>query len=242
MRTFFYQKERIPDLTSELMELIDEIGYLEQEIQQVCIKNKQWKQSREVRVRENLSSIESPNYVHAWEASCSLCDQPFSEQMILQLYSILMPQKADGGYKKRDNFIIYEKEGCMKGYAFLPPGADEMPEAMRNLLEGYAVWERTKEVPALVMIGCFLMDFICIHPFSDGNGRMSRILFGLLLQMNGYPCAKYLLIENYIKKNRALLIRAERRSQKEWYEGKNDYLPIILFYVRMLKECYLEIR
>ncbi|MGN0406431.1 MAG: Fic family protein [Bariatricus sp.] len=109
---------------------------------------------------------------------------------------------------------------------------------MKHLLEAYREWEKNMSVPAPVMAACFALDFICIHPFPDGNGRMSRILFGFLMQRHGYPGAKFLTTEEYIMKNKASYIYAERCSSVDWYNAKNQYRNMISFCLHMLKECY----
>lgn len=238
LRKFNYDKELMEKLSPEVLSTIDIIDRLEETALENSGKSPRMKEEWEEAIRRNLSEIQDDSYLKTWEYICRICNSSFSEETILHMYQLLMPENADGEYKKQDNFIVYREEECFKGYAFVPPGAAETPEVMKNLISGYHEWEKSGEVPALVMISCFLMDFVCIHPFLDGNGRMSRLLFVLLLQRHGYNCAKYLMIEDYIQKNRALLIQAERHSQQGWYDGKNTYCHIVEFYLNMLKECY----
>ena len=86
------------------------------------------------------------------------------------------------------------------------------------------------------------MDFLCIHPFSDGNGRTTRLLLVLLLLRMGFPGAVYLDAESYlhIQCNRVAMVKAQRSSMQGWYEGQNDYLPIAEFWLETILGLYKE--
>lgn len=232
MRGFDYGKEGIL-LPPGLMQCILEIQNLERRTSQM----------RQLpgpdRVRENLTHIQNDHYRRAWEYACKSAFLPFTEETLWQMHHLLIPELPPG-YKRHDNFIVWQEQDRRKGYAFLPPSARETPMAMEALLDAYHRWEQQGGLPALGMIGCFLQDFICIHPFPEGNGRMARLLLVLLLLRSGFSMADRLLLEDTIRRNRGKLIAAERQSQMGWYAGTNDYLPIMAFYLDILGWCYQE--
>ena len=88
---------------------------------------------------------------------------------------------------------------------------------------------------------CVILDFLCIHPFSDGNGRMSRLLTLLLLYQNGFDGGKYISLEEQINKHKDLYYEALEQSSSKWHENKNDYTPFIFNFLTMLYLCYKEL-
>ena len=84
------------------------------------------------------------------------------------------------------------------------------------------------------------MDFLCIHPFNDGNGRMSRLLTLLLLYQNGYHVGKYISIEKEIERNKDLYYDALQASDVDWQKGKNDPVPFIRYMLKTILACYVE--
>lgn len=233
MRDFDYGLEGI-DLPSGIRQRISEIQTLEFEASHTPrLPGPEW-------VLNNLTQIQNDHYRAAWAYACQSAFLPFTQETLWQMHHLLIPE-LPLGYKQQDNFIIWQEQDRRKGYAFLPPSARETPVAMEALLESYHRWERQGGLPALAMIGCFLQNFICIHPFPEGNGRMARLLLVLLLMRNGYSAADRLLLEDTIRRNRGRLIAAERQSQMGWYAGTNDYLPIIAFYLDTLGWCYQEL-
>ena len=90
------------------------------------------------------------------------------------------------------------------------------------------------------VIPVFILDFLCIHPFNDGNGRMSRLLTLLLLYQNGYHVGKYLSIEKEIERNKDLYYDALQASDVDWQKGKNDPVPFIRYMLKTILACYVE--
>ncbi|MCL2799147.1 MAG: Fic family protein [Endomicrobia bacterium] len=93
----------------------------------------------------------------------------------------------------------------------------------------------------LLLIPCFILDFLCIHPFSDGNGRISRLLSLLLLYQNGFDAGKYISFEEQINKNKSAYYAALQKSSIDWHDGKNDYIPFIENFIFTLLVCYKEL-
>ena len=97
-----------------------------------------------------------------------------------------------------------------------------------------------EELDALLLIPVFIHDFLCIHPFSDGNGRMSRLLTALLLYRSGYVVGKYISIESKIARNKDLYYQALEECQTGWYENKEDVTPFIKYMLRIILAAYRD--
>lgn len=93
----------------------------------------------------------------------------------------------------------------------------------------------------LLLIPCVILDFLCIHPFQDGNGRMSRLLSLLLLYKNGFDAGKYISFEEQINNYKAYYYKSLRQSSEAWHENQNDYFPFIENFLSTLYTCYKEL-
>ena len=111
---------------------------------------------------------------------------------------------------------------------------------MSDLFLNYQIARDDYSIPALLLIPCVIVDFLSIHPFSDGNGRVSRLLTLLMLYKEGYDIGKYISFENQIKMFRADYYEALEKCQYRWHENENTYYPFILFTVQVLYKCYKE--
>ena len=107
--------------------------------------------------------------------------------------------------------------------------------------EEYRVARDDYNIPSLLLIPCFIVDFLSIHPFSDGNGRVSRLLTLLLLYKEGYDIGKYISLENQINNYKERYYEVLQRCQNQWHESKNTYYPFIEFMFQILYQCYKEI-
>ena len=163
------------------------------------------------------------------------------EKTILRMFSV-MGEPSDGptGYKTRDNAIVDVHEDGIRSVRFRPVSAAETPMAMEQLVLAY--WEARDDmgVNNLLLIPCFILDFLCIHPFMDGNGRMSRLLTLLLLHQEGYDVGKYVSVEARISSTRDRYYEALSASSKGWHENESDYMPFISYMLGVLKMCYRE--
>lgn len=207
----------------------------------LCKRNRLWKDNRIERGRRAWSELYGNDYCRAWEHLPKSAAEPFTEQTFIALHALLIPH-VPLGYKKNDNLILKRENGIVNGIFFIPPGAEETPQAMTALTDAYRQWEQSGGLPALATLGCFLLDFLCIHPFSDGNGRTTRLLLVLLLLRMGFPGAVYLDAESYlhIPCHRVAMVKAQRSSMQGWYEGQNDYRPIAEFWLETVLELYKE--
>lgn len=121
-----------------------------------------------------------------------------------------------------------------------PLASYETSEALDRICEEYNRVIGNLEVEPLIIIPIFIHDFLCIHPFNDGNGRMSRLLTTLLLYQNGFYIGKYISLEAKISKNKDLYYSALSQSQMGWHEGKEDALPFIKYILGTILASYKD--
>lgn len=166
------------------------------------------------------------------------------ERDILDMHSLLLRYtgtKFRGVYKDSDNVIMESDKSGNRKVRFEPVSALETPQAMQQMLLAYLEAKNNPNVNQLLLIPCVIFDFLCIHPFNDGNGRMSRLLSLLLLYKNGFDAGKYISFEEQINKNKEAYYEALRKSSIGWHEGKNDYMPFIRNFISTLLMCYQEL-
>lgn len=123
---------------------------------------------------------------------------------------------------------------------FTPLAPYETPDALDRLCAEYNRVIGNGEVEPLIAIAIFIHDFLCIHPFNDGNGRMSRLLTTLLLYQNGFYVGKYISLEAKIAKNKDLYYEALSASQEGWHEGKEDPVPFIKYLLGTILAAYKD--
>ena len=163
--------------------------------------------------------------------------------IILQLYRDLYSYSqgsAGGSYKNSDNVIAEtDAEGHQKARFILVP-ALQTAEAMKELCTRFLeAWEADR-IDKLVLIPMFILDFLCIHPFNDGNGRMSRLLTLLLFYKAGYIVGKYVGMEMLIEKTKETYYEALQASSTGWHEGENSYEPFVKYYLGIMLKAYNE--
>ena len=152
----------------------------------------------------------------------------FRERDILRLHEILMSiagYEFGGQYKTDDNIILEVDANGNRRVRFRPTPANETKQAMEQLELAYMDAKNNANVNQLLLIPCVILDFLCIHPFRDGNGRMSRLLSLLLLYKNGYDAGKYVSFE----------------SSDGWDTNTNTYFPFVENFLSMLYMCYKEL-
>ena len=123
---------------------------------------------------------------------------------------------------------------------FTPLEPYETPDALNRICEEYNIVIGNMKLEPLIAITVFIHDFLCIHPFNDGNGRMSRLLTTLLLYRNGFYVGKYISLEAKIAKNKDLYYDALNRSQYGWHEGNEDILPFIKYILGTILSAYKD--
>lgn len=166
---------------------------------------------------------------------------PITQNYILQLHKILynhMNNPMAGKTKNVQNYISATYPDGHVETLFAPLAPYETPEALDKICEEYNRVIGNLEVEPLIAIPIFIHDFLCIHPFNDGNGRMSRLLTTLLLYRNGFYVGKYISLEAKIAKNKDLYYDALRQSQINWHEGQEDTLPFIKYLLGTILAAY----
>ena len=163
----------------------------------------------------------------------------FDETTILELHRILMSYtvRQGGAYKTTDNVIIEIDRFGNRRVHFRPLSSSETPKAMEQMVLAY-IDAYQNGANHLLLIPCLILDFLSIHPFTDGNGRMSRLLTLLLLYKAGYDVGKYISIEERIDMTKDRYYAALSQSSEGWHEGKNDYNPFIEYFLEVLYFCY----
>lgn len=168
----------------------------------------------------------------------------FTEETILRLHEVMMnytTYENVGKYKTNDNYIIEEDEEGNRKLRFMPTSAKETPEVVEQLVLAYMEARGNSNINQLLLVPCVILDFLCIHPFSDGNGRMSRLLSLLLLYKNGFDAGKYISFEEQINNTKAYYYESLKQSSVDWENGKNNYVPFIENFLFTLYMCYKEL-
>lgn len=168
----------------------------------------------------------------------------FTEEYILALHKMIRSRVVDplaGKYKESDNLIVEVDSFGRRSVRFIPCSASETPKAMEQLSLAYIVARSEPEINNLLLIPCAILDFLCIHPFSDGNGRVSRLLSLLLLYKEGFDIGKYISFEKEIDKRKDFYYEALRLSSLGWSKNENDYFPFIEDFLSTLYRCYKEL-
>lgn len=168
---------------------------------------------------------------------------PITQDYILQLHKILyshMNNPAAGRTKTVQNDISATYPNGHTVTLFTPLAPYETPEALDTICAEYNRVIGNMELEPLIAIPVFIHDFLCIHPFNDGNGRMSRLLTTLLLYRNGFSVGKYISLEAKIAQNKDLYYDALAASQHGWHEGTDDPIPFIKYLLGTILSAYKD--
>ena len=168
---------------------------------------------------------------------------PITQNYILQLHKILyshMNNPMAGRTKNVQNYISATYPDGHTETLFTPLAPFETPTALDKICEEYNRVIGNLEVEPLIVIPIFIHDFLCIHPFNDGNGRMSRLLTTLLLYRSGFYVGKYISLEAKIAKDKDLYYAALQQSQLGWHEGTEDPLPFIKYLLGTILSAYKD--
>ena len=168
---------------------------------------------------------------------------PIKPSCILQLHRDLMKPSGlsyGGRFKNVQNYISETLEDGSVVNRFTPVAPYETEGAVEAICTSYVRSLAMETVDPLLLIPLFICDFLCIHPFNDGNGRMSRLLTLLMLYQNGYDVGKYISIETQIAKTKDEYYEALQVASKGWHEGRNDVNPFISYMLQVILACYME--
>lgn len=162
-------------------------------------------------------------------------------KVIASLHQLSQEGAGDAGrWKTKDNEIIEFDKFGQRSVRFVPLRAKNTVSAMEDLCESYQNEVTSSRLPILVVSSLFILDFLCIHPFRDGNGRVSRLLSLLSLYQSGFHVGKYISLERIVEENKESYYEALKTSSQGWHSQKHDSLPWINFYLSVLRQAYKE--
>lgn len=170
-------------------------------------------------------------------------DIPVNGNIIRQLHRAIEKYSANslsGQYKNNDNSIMETRADGTKIVRFKPVSVFETEMAIDLICQEYSQVIDLSDLESLLLIPCFILDFLCIHPFNDGNGRMSRLLTLLLLYRSGYIVGKYISIEMIVEKTEENYYESLKLSSLDWHESTSDYRPFVTYFLSILLNAYKE--
>jgi Fic family protein len=162
---------------------------------------------------------------------------------ILQLHRDLYQYNTSsigGRFKNADNYITETDAQGVSKIRFTPVSAFETPEAVDCLTTAFIDAIQAEKYDPLLLIPMFILDFLCIHPFNDGNGRMSRLLTLLLLYRSGYIVGKYISVEMMIEKTNETYYDVLQESSRDWHNARNTYFPFVKYYLEIILAAYRD--
>lgn len=145
-----------------------------------------------------------------------------------------------GEWKKRDNEIIEILPNGERKIRFIPTSAKATPKTMETLCKNYRQACDDERIPPLLIISTFVFDLLCVHPFRDGNGRVSRLATTLLLQAHGYQVARYISLERLVEESKKDYYEILSDCSRGWHDGKNQILPWWNYFLSILRRAYKE--
>lgn len=166
-----------------------------------------------------------------------------TDNLILQMHRDLYRFSASGHggkYKATENTIDELDEQGKRRVRFQPLPSVETPEAMSNLCTERQNAEQQEEIDPVILSALFVLDFLCIHPFTDGNGRMSRLFMLLLLYRSGYMVGKYISLEKLIENTKETYYQVLQESSSGWHEGQNSTQPFVRYYLQIILAAYKD--
>ena len=167
-----------------------------------------------------------------------------NEQTILHLHQVMTEVAAyeeSGHYKNDDNIIMVIDESGRRRIRFSPVPAAETKDAIEQLILAYIEARDNSRINKLLLIPCVILDFLCIHPFADGNGRVSRLLTLLLMYKCGFNIGKYVSFEEQINLSKEYYYDALQDSSQGWHTNENTYTEFMKNFLSTLYKCYKEL-
>jgi len=145
-----------------------------------------------------------------------------------------------GAWKRRDNEIVEILSSGEPRLRFVPVSAKKTPAAVEMLCRRYRASSDEERLPSLLMVATFVFDLLCIHPFRDGNGRVSRLVTSLMLESQGFRVARYISLERLIEDSKEEYYRVLKQCSQGWHEGKNEIVPWWNYFLSTLRSAYKE--
>ena len=164
-----------------------------------------------------------------------------NEATVTQLHRLARGEVWDAGkYKERDGDIVERSTDGNERVRFHPVGSKETPAAMRALMKAWDTALEERRYPTLLAAAAFNLDFLCVHPYRDGNGRASRLLLLLQCYHLGFEVGRYISLERVIEQNKERYYETLEASSQRWHEGRHDPWPYVNYVLYVLKTAYRE--
>ena len=167
-----------------------------------------------------------------------------NQQTTLHLHAVMQRLSAGpaaGRYKQDDNVIVELDTAGNRRIRFTPSSAADTPRDMEQMFLAFQEAAGHVGENMLLLIPCLVLDFLCIHPFADGNGRVSRLLSLLLLYRSGHDVGRYISLEEQINNRKGAYYRALADSSRGWHNNAHDYFPFMAEFLTALFLCYKEL-
>ena len=162
-------------------------------------------------------------------------------ETVKELHRLSHAETGDAGHwKTKNNEIIRKNPDGTAEVIFKPLEAQLVPKAIGQLCLAYKYSIDQLKYPDLYAVACLVLDFLCIHPFRDGNGRVSRLLTLLALYHHGYEVGKYISLERIIEQSKETYYEALQKSSKDWHEAKHDISPWLYYFLGTINSAYKE--
>lgn len=167
---------------------------------------------------------------------------PVTPEVILRLHALAQAgYSSDAGeWKKRDNEIIEILPGGERKVRFVPTAAKDTPKTVETLCANYREACTDGRVPPLLVVATFVFDLLCIHPFRDGNGRVSRLATAMLLQNHGFQVGRYVSLERIVEESREDYYGVLAECSRGWHGGENAIIPWWNYLLGVLRRAYGE--
>jgi Fic family protein len=162
-------------------------------------------------------------------------------ELLRRLHATCQPGSDAGEWKRTENEIIEFRPNAPPRVRFHPVLPRETPAAVEELCLAFRATTQQRQVHPLVAAGAFVFDFLCIYPFRDGNGRVSRLLTLLTLYHHGYEAGRFISLERLVEDSREDYYEALFRSSQGWHDGAHDLLPWLNFFLGVLRRAYREL-
>lgn len=172
---------------------------------------------------------------------------PINSRVILKLHELaqggsMFAGRGDAGqWKQRNNEIIEMKPDGRTRIRFIPASAKQAPRLIEELCSNFTEARESNLVHSPLLIATFVFDFLCIHPFRDGNGRVSRLLTTLLLQSSGFEVARYISLERSVEETKSEYYDVLERCSKDWHVGANEIIPWWNYFLGRIRTSYREL-
>ena len=176
------------------------------------------------------------------EVHANYADLAVTADTLQRLHALCQSASGDAGqFKRVDNDIMEFPQGQPPVVRFRCVSAGDTPAAVEELCQLYRHALDQENVPPLIAVAALVLDFLCIHPFRDGNGRVSRLLTLLTLYQHGYEAGRYISLERLIEESRESYYESLRLSSDRWHEGQHELTPWFNFIFTMIRRAYVEL-